>query len=308
MRGLLQVLENDFVVKKLTSFKIGGSVKKVYFPTSVDEFVEILKVEPEAKVFGNLSNTLVSSDGYDGTIIITTKMCNVEFSDTRVVAESGIKGPKLSQLAEANGLSGFEFMIGFPGSLGGNICMNASANKQCISDRLLSVLCYDANGVKRYNKDQMEFSYRHSVCMDKKLVVLSAEFELEKADDSVIKEKMDLNLKFRKGHQPSLALPNCGSVFKNPEGDSAGRLLESVGAKNMSVGGVHVWENHANFIINDNNGTSLDVLMLMDKMSTAVEDKYGIKLIPEMRYLGGSNKTEEELCKKLRIESIKILK
>ncbi len=302
------MLENNFNIKSLTSFKIGGKVRKVYFPTSVDEFAEILKTEPDAKVFGNLSNTLVSSDGYDGVVILTTKMCNVDFSGTRVVADCGIKGPKLAQLAAAKGLSGFEFMIGFPGSLGGNVCMNASANNQCISDKLVSVLCFDGSEVKKYTKAQMNFAYRHSVCMDKKLIVLSAEFELEKADISVINEKMDMNLKFRKGHQPSLALPNCGSVFKNPEGDSAGRLLDSVGAKSMAFGGVHVWENHANFIINDNDGTSLDVLLLMDKMSSVVEAEYGIKLIPEVRYLGGNNKIEEELCEKLLIESIKNLK
>lgn len=299
------LLENNFDIKMLTSFKIGGKIKKVYFPSSVDEFVEILKTEPEAKVFGNLSNTLISSDGYDGVIVLTTKMYNVDFYGTRVVADCGIKGPKLSRLAAANGLSGFEFMIGFPGTLGGNICMNASANKQCISDKLVSVLCFDGSEVKKYTKEQMNFTYRHSVCMEKKLIVLSAEFELENAEIPVIKEKMDMNLHFRKGHQPSLALPNCGSVFKNPDGDSAGRLLDSIGAKNMSSGGVHVWENHANFIINDNNGTSLDVLMLMEKMSNAVELEYGIKLKPEVRYLGGNNKIEEELCKKLLIESIK---
>ena len=138
--------------------------------------------------------------------------------------------------------------------------------------------------------------------MDKKLIVLSAMFELEAADEISIKNKMDEILAFRKSHQPSLALPNCGSVFKNPENNSAGKLLESAGAKKMAQGGVHVWENHANFIINDGTGTSLDVLRLMHKMSEEVEKKYKIKLIPEMRYLGGNNKEEVELCKKLKIK------
>lgn len=293
-------MEIDFDISRLTSFKIGGKVKKVYFPTSVDEFVEILNKEPDAKVFGNLSNTLVSSDGYDGTLILTTKMTNVEISGTKLVVDSGLKGPKLSQIAQANGLSGFEFMIGFPGSVGGNICMNASAHGQCISDKLLSVKCFDGNKVKDLSKDEMDFTYRHSRCMDENLTVLSAEFELEKLEPEKIKAKMDENLAFRKSHQPSLALPNCGSVFKNPEGESAGRLLDSAGAKQMSVGGVHVWENHANFIINDKAGTSMDVLTLMNKMSTAVEEKYGIKLHPEVRFLGGKNKKEDELWLRIK--------
>ena len=301
-------MENNYDISKLTSFKIGGEIKKVYFPTSVVEFVEILKAEPEAKVFGNLSNTLVSTDGYDGVLIITTKMVGVNIENNIVTVDCGVKGPKLAQIAAENGLSGLEFMIGFPGSIGGNICMNASAHGQCVSDKLRSVQVYDGCEVKTYSKADMEFAYRHSICMDRDLVVLSAMFELEFKNAEDIKAKMQENLTFRHSHQPSMALPNCGSVFKNPEGDSAGRLLETVGAKLMSIGGVHVWENHANFIINDKNATSLDVLELMDKMSSAVEEKYGIKLIPEVRFLGGNNQKEVELCKKLKIESIKNLK
>ena len=108
---------------------------------------------------------------------------------------------------------------------------------------------------------------------------------------------MAQNLKFRKEHQPSLALPNCGSIFKNPQGDSAGRLLDSIGAKNMICGGVKVWENHANFIVNNNCGTSLDVLTLMFDLYSKVKEKYGIELDPEIRFLGGNNEKEVELCK-----------
>jgi len=118
-------LEIDYDVSKLTSFKIGGTIKKVYFPTSVFEFEQILKAEPNAKVFGNLSNTLVSSFGYNEVVIITTKMTDIKINGTRIIVECGVKGPKLSQVAAENGLSGFEFMIGFPGSIGGNICMKA---------------------------------------------------------------------------------------------------------------------------------------------------------------------------------------
>ena len=301
-------METNFDISKLTSFKIGGKIKKVYFPTTLDEFVKNLKDEPNAKVFGNLSNTLISSDGYDGTVILTTKMSNITINDNFVTVDCGVKGPKLAQTAAEKGLSGFEFMIGFPGSIGGNICMNASAHGQCISDKLISVTVYDGTEVKIYSKDAMEFSYRHSICMDKNLIVLNATFELEPKDSQDIKAQMQENLAFRNSHQPSMALPNCGSVFKNPLGDSAGRLLDSIGAKQMAEGGVHVWENHANFIINDRAGTSLDVLRLMNKMSNAVKEKYGIKLIPEVRFLGGNNQEEVELCKNLKIESIKNLK
>lgn len=298
----VECIEN-YDIKKLTSFKIGGEIKKAYFPVSIEEFVEVVKAEPDIEVFGNLSNTLVSSDGYNGAIIITTKMCNVEFDGNKCYAECGIKGPKLSQLAAGQGLSGFEFMIGFPGSLGGEVFMNASAHGQCISDKLVKVTCYSKDkGVFELNKDEMGFDYRTSRCQKDNILVLGAEFELEPKSIEEIKNKMDENLDFRKKKQPSLALPNCGSVFRNPENNSAGKLLDEVGAKEFSCGGVNVWENHANFIINERAGTSGDVLELMYKMYSAVKTKFGIQLKPEVRYLGNNNLREVELCKILNIK------
>ena len=113
---------------------------------------------------------------------------------------------------------------------------------------------------------------------------------------------MEKNLAFRKTHQPSLVLPNCGSVFKNPDGNSAGKLLDEVGAKSYSCGGAKVWENHANFIINCENGTSEDILNLMYKMYTEVKEKFEIELEPEVKYLGNKNIREVELCKILNIK------
>lgn len=290
--------EKNFDIKKLTSFKIGGKISEVFFPENIEEFVQILKEKPNAKVFGNLSNTLVSDDGYDGKIILTTKMNSIQIEGTKVIADSGVKGPKLSQEVCKAGLTGLEFMIGFPGSIGGEVCMNASANGQSISDTLVSVTCYSSiNGLVKYSKDEMNFDYRTSRCHNEDLIVLQAEFELSKKDTTEIEAQMNSNLEFRKAHQPSLALPNCGSIFKNPKNNSAGRLLDSIGAKELSCGGVKVWENHANFIVNNNSGTSTDVLTLMSEMQTKVKNKYKIDLQPEIIFLGGNNNKENELCK-----------
>lgn len=298
----IEVKEN-FVVDKLTSFKIGGAIKKVYFPHSVSEFLDIVEREPEAEVFGNFSNTLVSSEGYDGTIIVTTKMTDVKIDGTKLIAECGIKSQKLSKIACENTLSGFEFMIGVPGTLGGMIFMNASARGQCVSDKLVKVTCWSREkGLFDLGKDEMGFEYRTSRCQKDSIIILAAEFELDKKPVEEIQEVMDANVDFRKNHQPSLALPNCGSVFRNPEGNSAGRLLEQAGAKAFSVGGVNVWENHANFIINSRGGSSEDVLEIMCKMYSAVKDKFGIELRPEVRFLGGKNLREVELCKTLNIK------
>lgn len=290
------VIEN-FDIKNSTSFKIGGQVKKIFAPDTIENFVEYLKAYPEAPVLGNLSNILISSKGYDGIVILTSQLNKIDFSENRIVAGAGVRGPKLSQEACKNGYSGFEFMIGFPGSVGGQVFMNAGAHGQTISNIVSKVKVYHPQkGIITLTKDEMDFGYRTSICQKENLVVLEAEFELHPKSKEEIQSKMDENLKFRKSHQPSLALPNCGSVFKNPQGDSAGRLLDACGVKELKFGGVRVWENHANFIINDGNGTSTDVLNLMCEMKKRVKERFDIDLKPEVRYLGNCEE-EVELCK-----------
>ena len=267
------LVEENFEIKKLTSFKIGGKIAKMIFPETVDEFVQSLKEYPKGFVAGNLSNTLVSSDGFDGVVISTSKLNEIKFEGNRVIAGAGGKGPKLAQTVAQKGLSGLEFMIGFPGSVGGEVYMNAGANGQCIADVFKSAKIYcPEQGL--ITLTDLEFDYRTSICQRKNYVVLEAEFELTPRDG--VKEKMDENLAFRKSHQPSLALPNCGSIFKNPEGNSAGKLLDECGVKGLEVGKVKVWENHANFIVNHNDGTSADVINLMSEMRKRVKEKFDI--------------------------------
>ncbi len=292
------VSEKNFEIKTLTSFKIGGAIKEVFFPENLEEFEQILKENKGIKVFGNLSNTLISSDGYNGKLILTTKMNNIQIDGTKVVADAGVKGPMLAQKVCENGLSGFEFMIGFPGSIGGEVCMNASANSQAISDTLTSVTCYSPEkGIIKLSKDEMNFDYRTSRCQEEDLIVLQAEFELTQKTKEEVQAKMNECLDFRKAHQPLLSMPNCGSIFKNPQGDSAGRMIEAVGAKGLIFGGAKIWEHHANFIVNYKSGNSLDVLELMNTMHSKVKERYDIELEPEIRFLGGNNKRENEICK-----------
>ena len=298
----LSVLEYDYDIKSMTSFKIGGKIARMYFPESVEEFVEIKEKEPEAFVAGNFSNILVSSDGYDGAVICTKKIDGIKFDDNTVFAGAGVRGTKLSKLALENGLSGLEFMIAFPGSVGGEVFMNAGAHGQMVADVLKSARVYSPErGVISLTNQDMQFSYRTSICQKMPYSVLEAEFALQPCAKDKIQEKMDENLSFRQNKQPSLTLPNCGSTFRNPDGDSAGRLLDAAGVKGLKIGGAHVWENHANFIINDGNATSLDILELMYEMYSRVKEKFNVELKPEVRYLGGKNEKEVELCRKLNL-------
>lgn len=293
----VEVKEN-FVSKNLTSFKIGGPVEKLYFPKSLNEFTYLLKTLNSPIILGNWSNVLISSAGINGNVISTSKLDKIEVDGCKVIAQCGVKGPMLSKIATENALSGFEFMAGFPGSIGGNIYMNASAHSQSISDFLVKIQVFDTakKEILDIDKKVLDFAYRSSILQRKPYILLSAEFELQKAEKKGISELIKNNLSFRKTYQPSLAHPNAGSVFRNPEDESAGKLLDKAGIKNAKVGGAEVWHKHANFIVNTGNATSNDVLELMFKMYNAVNDKFGIKLTPEVKFFGERTPREELIC------------
>jgi UDP-N-acetylmuramate dehydrogenase len=290
--------KENYSIKNLTSFKIGGNIDKLYFPKTQQEFIYLLATLDNPIILGNCSNILISSTGIKGEVISTAKLDKFEFKGTKVITDSGVKGPKLAKTAFERGLSGFEFMIGFPGSIGGNIYMNASAHAQSISDNLITACIFDLNKkeILNFEKKDLNFSYRSSILQQKPYILLSAEFDLKKSDKLQIEALLKRNLEFRTLHQPTLVTPNAGSVFKNPENDSAGRLLDKAGAKDLSFADAKVWQNHANFIINSGNATSEDVLELMLKMYQEVKDKYTIKLYPEIRFYGERTQREEEIC------------
>lgn len=291
-------IKENFEIKNLTTYKIGGKVRKVFFPETQSEFTTLLKELDDYIVLGSCSNVLFSSNGYSGNVIMTSNLKNFEIRGKKVFAECGVKGPMISQKTCDASLSGFEFMIGFPGSIGGNVYMNAGAHGQSISDKLVSCCLFDCEKkeVVYKTKEEMKFGYRNSILHNANYVLLYAEFELTKLPQEEIKELIDRNLSFRKSIQPSLATPNAGSVFKNPENDSAGRLLDKAGVKEFEMENVKVWDNHANFIINKGQATSEDVLELMVKMHNAVKEIYTIELKPEIIFIGDKTEKEEELC------------
>ena len=296
----IEVKEN-YEIKNLTTFKVGGNVKQIYFPANQQEFVYLLKTIKNPLILGGGSNVIFSSQGYDGVVISTIKMSQIFVRGTKIIVECGVKGPFASQTAYNSSLSGFEFMIGFPGTLGGNIFMNAGAHGQNISDTFTKACLYDlkTKEVVYFEKEQMQFGYRTSILQNGRYILLGAEFDLKKNSQEAIKKLMDRNLEFRKNIQPSLATPNAGSVFKNPENDSAGRLLDKAGVKSFEINGVKVWEKHANFIVNTGDGTSEDILELIYKMYKQVKDTYTIELEPEVRFIGKRTKREEEICRQI---------
>lgn len=290
----MKVFEN-YELKKHTTFKIGGNARKVWFPESVDEFCDLLKNVKSPIILGNCSNVLVSSSGVDSDVIITTGMKNFTVEKNIITAECGVKAPMLSKTAAQEGLSGFEFMIGFPGTVGGIVYMNASAHNQFVSDTCVEAEVFDIETGKilNLNKKELNFSYRHSILQEKKYILLRAKFEMKIGEKEAVTALMERNTAFRKDKQPNLAQPNAGSVFKNPENDSAGRLLEKAGAKGLAEGEACVWHGHANFIVNNGGASSSDVSNLMNKMYNIVKEKYRIELTPEIEYIGTPEKDEK---------------
>lgn len=291
----------DYEVKKHSTFKIGARLKKAAFPETIGELIELINSNEYDLVLGNCSNVLFSSQDIDKNIIFTEKINKYNIDGHKVYVSCGTKGPIAASECAKRNLSGFEFLIGFPGSFGAMIYMNASAHNQSVSDCFICANVYDTENKKiiNINKEQMQFKYRNSIVQEKGYIVLDAEFLLKEGNEKTIKEIMQRNIEFRKNRQPSLTFPNAGSVFKNPDNDSAGRLLDLCNLKGETYGGAMIFQNHANFIINKNNASSSDVLNLMYIMYSKVKEKYRIELVPEIKYIGSERTQEYKLWKKI---------
>lgn len=289
----------EYDLSKLTTFKIGGKCEEIHFPETIDEFVELLESLKNPIIIAGGSNLLISSSGIKLPVISTSKLKRLEISGNKINAECGVKGGVLAQSVAKLGLSGFEFLIAFPGTVGGNLFMNASAHGQFMSDCFVSANVFDktCSKVISLSKEEMNFAYKKSALQSRHYILLNAEFELNEKPIEEIQALMERNLASRKQNQPSMAYPNAGCVFKNPENDSAGRLLDKVGMKGFESEKVKVWDTHANFIVNKGGATSTDVLELMLKMYNNVKEKYRIELEPEIIFIGEKNKREEEICK-----------
>ncbi len=300
----MQIIEN-YSIKNDSTFRIGGAIKKVALPNSVEELITLLESEEYELVLGNCSNVLFSSDFINKNIILTKNISKYKINETKVFVCAGTRGPIVAKECQKRGLTGFEFLVGFPGSFGGMIYMNASAHNQAIADTFISARVFNlrTKEVETLSKEEMNFEYRKTKVSSGKYIVLDAIFELNKGNQEKIDEIIERNIEFRKNRQPSLKYGNAGSTFKNPENDSAGRLLDLCEFKGQKEGGAMVFENHANFVINIDNATSLDVLTLMHKMYSKVKEKYRIELEPEIKYIGDRGTNEYKLWEQITQEN-----
>lgn len=294
----------NYRLKDKTTLKIGGEARIAYFPNCVEEIYEINDAVCREKiaVIGEGSNLLISSQGVEEKVIFTNNLKNLTIlDDTRVKAECGLKSSTLARILLENSLSGLEFLIGIPGSIGGAVVMNSSAHAQSIEDSIESAEVIDLRTceIKTLSKEELKLGYRSSFVEKNTHLIISAVFNLKKDLQETIAEKMDFHVNYRKERHPCyITQPNAGSTFRNPSvGIYAGRLFEQLGAKEWAFGGARLSDRHANFIVNTGNATSLDVSRLMHKMHSEVKNHFGYDFTAEIRYLGIPTKEEEEIWK-----------
>lgn len=275
-------------LSRFTTFRIGGPADYYLEPKDRDDLLKLIKYLKEINypyiIIGNGSNILISDDGIRGAAInLEFGFTKIEVMKNKVFAEAGIRLSKLVDVCIEHSLVGIENLAGIPGTLGGAILMNAGAYGGEISDYIKVVEVLDGTEIKFLKKEECGFSYRKSNLEGK--IILSAEFELPFGDKTKAKERRKELLLKRNQSQP-VELPNAGSIFKNPSGDYAARLIEQAGLKGLTIGGAKVSEKHANFIVNFNNAAANDVLELMKVIQQTVFQKFGIMLEPEIKMIG----------------------
>ncbi len=275
-----------------TSLHIGGNADYFVTPVDIEEIKQLVMLCRQEKmpyyIMGNGSNLLVSDQGYRGLIL----QLGDEFSkiwhreDGCMTAQAGVLMARLANAAAEHSLTGLEFASGIPGTLGGAVTMNAGAYdgemKQCLTGaRVLDEEC----NVIELKKEELELGYRTSVLQKKNYILLEADLQLSKGDVAAIRQRMnELNAQ-RREKQP-LEKFSAGSTFKRPTGYFAGKLISDAGLRGYRVGGAAVSEKHCGFLINLDHATAKDFLALIEDVVSIVEDKFGVRLEPEVKFLG----------------------
>ncbi len=284
----MEIIKNE-PMKNHTTFKIGGVADEFCQAKSIEEIKELTEYAKGKQipylVIGNGSNILVSDKGIRGLVIkLAGDFADYEISGDVIKAKSGALLGTLAKAALSAGLSGMEFASGIPGSLGGAVYMNAGAYGGQMSDIVKSVTYLENGEIKKIDRD-FGFGYRKSLFADLGAIVLEAELQLKKDDFGEIKAKME-DYKDRRNEKQPLNMPSAGSVFKRPEGNFAGKLIEDAGLKGCKIGGALVSEKHAGFIVNTGNATCADVVALIKHIKKTVKEKFGVELETEVRIEG----------------------
>lgn len=283
-------LIKNFLMAQLTSLGVGGPADYLCKPKSIAEIQEALRYAQSNQlpitVIGYGSNLLVTDKGIRGMVIqLAENFASAAVEGTRIRATAGCLFSSVSKLAAYHGLTGLEFAVGIPGSLGGAIYMNAGAYDGEIGPLVEEVTWVTADEVGVWTKSEFTYSYRHSRVQTAEVIVAEAVLQLQPGDQGAILAKMKELQARRKARQP-LDQPTAGSTFKRPPGLYVGPLIEEANLKGFSIGGAQVSTKHAGFIVNTGGATAQDVLDLIAHIQKTIKTKYNVDLQPELRIIG----------------------
>jgi len=283
-------IKKNVKLAPFTTFKIGGRAKYFLVAKIKEDLIEAIKAAKGFKlpffILGGGSNILVADEGFDG-LVIRLQVTGHRLQGNRIFTEAGTPLSQIVNLAFKNNLTGLEWAIGIPGTVGGAIWGNAGAFEKSISDIIEKVEVFDVKNkkIKIFRNKDCKFGYRESVFKKNKyLIILSAKLKLKKDKKSEIKKRIKEFLEYRKETQP-LNFPSAGSIFKNPPGFSAAELIEKCGLKGKKIGKAQISKKHANFILNLGGASAEDVKNLIDLAKQKVKNNFGIDLEEEITIL-----------------------
>lgn len=285
----------DEPLSRHTSIGVGGCAHALVFPGNREQLRDLLSFLRRQEIpyvpVGNWTNLIVRDGGFRGVVIGLKHMNDSRLlqdpsGDLLLQAEAGASLSDLVNLSATEGLTGLEFCAGIPGSVGGAVIMNAGAYGREIKDALEELTLMDARGMARtWPRGQLQFEYRHFVLPEKDAVILDATFRLSRSNKEIVREKITEIRRMRKEKHP-LEYRSAGSVFKNPQGQPAGKIIEESGLKGLQIGGAKVSEKHGNFIVNVGEAKARDILDLIRTIQDKVLKEKGIHLEEEVITIG----------------------
>ena len=298
MKQILQKIEEQDIGKviqdaplaKYTTYQVGGVARAIVYPKNTKKLIALLELLKQQhilyRVLGNGSNTLFSDRPFEGIIIKLDEFNDLEITETKVVVGAGYPLMKLASQVARKGLAGLEFASGIPGTVGGAIFMNAGAYKSDMGyvTSSVKVLTPDLKVIQLSNRE-LDFHYRTSFLQKHRdYICLEATLKLQRGDKDALAQ-VNKERKLRRMESQPLEYPSAGSVFRNPEGLFAGKLIEDLGLKGLFRGGAQISEKHANFIINRNQATAQDIKDLIDFAKETVKENYEVELKVEQEFV-----------------------
>ena len=288
LRGFSGAIRENVSLAEHTHIRIGGPARFLAEPATEVAVARLVKVTRELDlplyVVGGGSNLVVADDGVDGVVMSLELLHQLVRDKNHVTASAGVTLPSLIRKTKDPGLKGLEVLIGIPAHVGGAIAMNAGTHDGTTFEHLVALTLVNTDGeIEAWDRDRMRPGYRNGGIGDR--IVLNATWELEEDDPKAIHARLEASLKQRNATQPVTG-QSVGCVFTNPEGDSAGRLIEAAGCKLLRRGALSVSGKHANYFVNEGGGTCHDFLELMSEVQRRVEAESDVHLVPEVKVWG----------------------